>query len=318
MVAWLRADSGRFERELNQAAAGGLRLVAVTDGLPCAFAILQTPQDTGAQDEYRVVRDNDVAAQLPALVEAGFIPKWSAPGVGTRYNVILERGPSASATGAWRAIEFAKLEELEPALVAAAGDGFQARVLVRPPNRSWPGLSSRGMILLSKMAGAGARDTRVIAGSGRNVADEAKMVSAASSDGWSVDLLFTSSRDGSQTMRRERLIVVLSRDRSAKPAPRPVTLERSSSFGMVGSGVPVASAAYWDEYLFAWSPVDRRQMWATPVRLADATATCSSIDYRLRFEAPRTQRSTIVGAIGKPGAIKGFELVLVIEERLGR
>jgi hypothetical protein len=34
-------------------------------------------------------------------------------------------------------------------------------------------------------------------------------------------------------------------------------------------------------------------------------------------EAPRTQRSTIVGALGKPGAIDGYELVLVIEERLG-
>jgi hypothetical protein len=96
-----------------------------------------------------------------------------------------------------------------------------------------------------------------------------------------------------------------------------VTLERSSSFGVVGSGIQVASAPFWDEYLFAWTPAERRQLWATPVRLADPGGQCASIEYQLRLEAPRTQRSTILGAIGKPAPIKGYELVLVIEERFG-
>ncbi len=314
-VVWLRADAGRFERDLNQAAARGLRVAAVTDGLPCGFAVLQTPEQTSAQDEYRVVRDDAVQVQLPTLVEAGFIPKWSAPGAGTRYHVIFERGPSSTPSGAWRAVEFAKLEELEPALVAAAAEGYQARMLVRPPNRSWPGLSSRGMVLISRTTGAGARDARVLTGSGRDVADEARALAGATQQGWSLDLMFTATV--TLSTRRERLLMVLSRDRSAKPAARAVTLERSSSFGMVGSGVPVASAAFWDEYLFAWAPADRRQVWATPIRLSEADAQCSSIEYRLRLEAPRTQRSTIVGAVGKPAPIKGYELVLVIEERLG-
>jgi hypothetical protein len=69
--------------------------------------------------------------------------------------------------------------------------------------------------------------------------------------------------------------------------------------------------------LFAWAAAERRQVWATPIRLSGADAQCSSIEYRLRLEAPRTQRSTIVGAIGKPAPIKGYDLVLVIEVRLG-
>jgi hypothetical protein len=316
-VAWVRADDGRFERELNQLADRGLRLAAITDGLPCALAVMQTPEESGAQDEYRVVRDNDLSAQLPSLLEAGFVPRLSAPGIGTRYNVVFERGPRGT-TAAWRVVEFAKLEDLDPALAALGAEGYQARVLVRPPIRSWIGLSSKGVMLAARASTAGARETRVIVGSGRNVEDEAKALSAATRDGWGLDVLFTSSRDGSLTLRRERLVLVLSRDRSATPTLSGVTLERRASFGSVGSGVPVAAAAYWDEYLFAWTPRERRQTWATPIRLADASATCSSIEYRLRIDAPRTQRSTIVGAIGKPGAINGYELVLVIEERFGR
>jgi hypothetical protein len=314
-VVWLRADGGRFERDLNQAAARGLRLAAVSDGLPCACAVLQTPEESGGQDEYRVVKDGEVAPQLPTLVEAGFVPRLSAQGAGNRYNVIFERGPSSTSTAVWRAVEFAKLEDLEVALVAAAGEGYQARVLVRPPNRSWPGMSSRGLLLAARLPGATARETRIIAGSGRDVADEAKALTAATGQGWSLDLMFTAT--GTLSARRERLMLLLSRDRSVKPSGRAVTLERSSSFGLVGSAVQVASVPFWDEYLFAWAPADRRQVWARPVRLGEAGEQCSSIEHQLRLEGPRAERSTIVGAVGKPAAIRGFDLVLLVEERLG-
>jgi hypothetical protein len=314
-VVWQRTDGGRFEQELNQAAARGLRLAAITDGLPCAFVVLQAPDEARLPDEYRVIGDRDLEAHLPGLVEAGFAPQWAAPATGGRSRVIARRTAASTEAEAWRVVTFAKLEDLEGAIVAAGGDGYQARVLVRVPNRSWPGLSSTGLILAAKAPGTGKRETRVIVASGRDIAEPAKALATATAQGWSLDLLFTAT--GSLSTRRERLAIVLSREPSARPATRPVSLERSSTFGRVGTGTLVASAPFWDEYLFASAPSDRRQVWATPIRLADASAQCSSIEYRLRVDAPRTERSTIVGAIAKLGAIKGYELVLAVEERLG-
>ena len=82
-VVWVRADDRSFERDLNREAARGLRLAAISDGLPCSVAALQSPERAGAPAAYRVVPEREVAAALPDLVAQGFVPKASARTFGT-------------------------------------------------------------------------------------------------------------------------------------------------------------------------------------------------------------------------------------------
>jgi len=315
-VGWIRAGGGGLERELASGARRGLRLAAVSDGLPCSIGVLQAPATAGAAPEYRVVADRDLASALDGLVPQGFVPVASTRTFGARHEVAFERLTPARPAGAWRLVDFEKLEDLPAAVSAAAEEGYRARLLVRPAFRSWPGLSERGMLLAVKAPEAAAREARVVVATKKNVDDMATAVAAATRDGWQFDLLFSSTRDGSGRGRRERAAVVLSKPRTGATPPAPVTIERRSSFGVAGDEV-VGAAAYWDEYLFASLDHDRRQAWASPVRLGANDADCGPLGLGFRFDAPRDQLADIVALLARPLPTGGFELVVVSNQRIG-
>ena len=142
-VAWVTVD-GAFERELNTHAARGLRLAATSDGLPCTVAVMQAPERAGAPAAYRVVQERELAAALDGLIDEGFMPRASARTIGTRHQVVFERTTPTRPPGDWRLIAFDKLEDLEAALVAAAGEGFQVRLIVRARSAAGRGCPRRG------------------------------------------------------------------------------------------------------------------------------------------------------------------------------
>ena len=148
-VAWVRADGG-LERGLNANGARGLRLAAVSDGLPCSVAVMQAPDGRPEPTEYRVVLDRDLAAALPGLVDDGFVPRASARTTGTRHQVVFERTATRAPALDWQVVTFDKLDDLAAALAPAAAEGYRARLLVRVPFRSWPGLSEAGMVCWSR------------------------------------------------------------------------------------------------------------------------------------------------------------------------
>jgi hypothetical protein len=315
-LGWFRAGDGSLARELDAGARRGLRLAAVSDGLPCAVGVLQAPVTPGGSVAYRVVTDRDLAGALDGLVEQGFTPVASTRTFGTRHEIAFERVTPGRPAGAWRLVDFEKLEDLAPAVAAAAAEGYRARLLVRPAFRSWPGLSERGLLLAVKVADAPARESRVVIATRRNVDDMAAEVSSLTRAGWQFDLLFSNTRDGGGNGRRERATVVLSKPRAGAVSPAPVTIERRSTFGVVGDDV-VGAVAYWDDYLFASLDHDRRQAWATPIRVATGDAGCGPLGLSFRFDAPGDQMSDIVALVAKPYPTGGFELVVVTNQRLG-
>lgn len=317
-VAWIRSGYGQLERELNTQAGKGLRVAAVSDGLPvCAIVALQQPETARASLTYRVVADKDLAGALDRLVDEGFVPRAMAPALGARRDVIFERGVERAT--AWRLVEFASFEALEPALAAAAAEGYRARVFVRPALKSWPGLSHGGMILAEKAAGGAALETRVWTSAKKNVDDLARDVAAATKAGWRMDLLFSQTRSGDDKGRRERAAAVLSRPASGAPSSAvPVKIERHSAFGMQ-SGRLVGAVAYWDEYLFATAEVDRVQTWASPIKLPARDADCGPLGLAFRFDAPRDSVWDVTGLVAKPALAGGdFDLVVLTETALGR
>ncbi len=316
-VAWVRAGDADFERDLNAHAGKGLRLAAISDGLPCAVAVLQAPERALPPIAYRVVREGDLGEALPRLAAEGFVPVGAARTFGTRHQVVFARSGPAATPSDWRLLEFEKLEDLEGALAGASAEGFRLRLFVRPPFRSWPGLSERGLVLVERREGAAARAARVLIGTKRDLKDVIDPVAAATREGWAVDAVASSARDGGRDGRRERLIVAMSRG-DAPPAdrPPPVTIERSL-FGMIGGGVPVGAASFWDAYAFAWTPAARRQIWASPVRLSEREAQCAGLEWTLSWRSGRDERSTVVALVGRPVTTGGFELVVVTEDRLG-
>lgn len=315
-IAWIRSGGGGLERELANGARRGLRLAAVSDGLPCSVGVLQAPATAAAKVEYRVVADRELAGALDGLVDEGFTPVTSTRTFGTRHDVAFERVTPAPPAVAWKLVEFEKLEDLGAAVSAAAAEGFRARLLVRPAFRSWPGLSERGMVLAAKLPQAGALETRVLVSTKRSLEDIAPAVTAATTDGWQIDLLFTSARDGGAKGRRERAVVVLSKGPVTAGLPGAVTIERRTSFGMVGDEV-VGAAAWWDEYLFATIERPRRQAWASPLRVGAGDADCGPLGLGFRFDAPRDQTYDVVALLAKPVSTGGFELVVVTNQRIG-
>lgn len=316
-VAWVRSGYGRLEAELNAQAGRGHRLAAVSDGLvACSIVAMQQPEKGGAGVSYRVVADKDLGGALDGLVDAGFRPRAMVQGIGTRREVIFERG--AERPAAWRLVEFASLDDLERALAAAGADGYRARVFVRPALKSWPGLSHGGMILAEKIANGPAVETRVWTGTKKNVDDLARDVKAATAEGWQFDLLFSQTRSGDEKGRRERAAVVLSRPSAGAPSSGvPVTIERHSAFGMQ-SGRLVGAAAYWDEYLFATAEIARVQTWASPIKLPARDADCGPLGLSFRFDAPRDSTSDVNGLVAKPAITGGdVDLVVLTESVLG-
>ena len=315
-LVWMTSRETALEREINGHAARGLRVAAVSDGLPCAVTVMQAPAKPLPPATYRVVADRDLGAALPRLTDDGYAPRfaqWSAIG---RAHVIFERDNADRANPAWQLVEFADMNALATALEAPARDGFQPRLLARYPLRSWPGLSERGQILLSKARTAKARDIRVVAGQSRNIDDVAKTVASAAATGFEFNLLATGSRDGSRTLRRERVHVVLSRD-TGMTADRAIKIERETSFGTFGSGVPLGTAPYWDDsYIHAWSPAERRQTWASPIRLSADEANCIGLSFKLRLDAPRDHSTDIVGLAARK-VLNGYELIYLTDDRLG-
>lgn len=318
-VVWVQVQDRTVERDLNREAARGFRLAAVSDGLPCTVAALQATETPGPPAAYRVVGERDLATALPGLVAEGFVPKASARTIGTRHQIIFERlGPAAGA-GEWRAIEFEKLEDLEPALVNAARDGFQVALAVRPPFRSWPGLSEKGVVLARKRAAGAAgaaREGRVILGSNRDLKDVLEPLKTATTQGWTLDGVLTSARDGGRDGRRERVVLMLSRRADATSGPA-AGIERHRSFGLFGHGVLAGAGLFWNDYLTAWSSDERRQNWATPIPLSADEASCLGIELKLRFDGLRDQTWNIVALLAKPREPSGYELVVVTETRLG-
>ncbi len=170
------------------------------------------------------------------------------------------------------------------------------------------------MLLAVKAPEAAARETRVLVSTKRNLEDVAAATTAATTDGWQVDLVFSSTRDGGPKGRRERAAILLSK--GPGDAPAAVTVERRSSFGMVGDEV-VGAAAWWDEYLFATIERPRRQAWASPVRVGAGDADCGPLGFGFRFDAPRDQSYDVVALVAKPVPSGGFELLVVTNQRLG-
>jgi hypothetical protein len=314
-VAWVTVD-GAFERDLNRAAARGLRLAAISDGLPCGVAAMQAPEAATSAATYRVVAYRDLAATLPDLLAGGFVPRLATRIVGTRHAVVFERTTPPMPPVAWRLVEFEKLEDLGAALAAVAAEGVRPRVLVRPPFRSWPGLSERGMVLAAGAERAAAVESRVLVGSNRDLKDVAPPLTAATAVGWTVDLLFSSARDGSDRLRRERLVVAMSRP-AGTTSGAAVSIERHTSFGLFGAGVIAGAAAFWNDYLTAWTPRDRRQIWASPIQLSNTEASCAGLEFKLRLDGMDDQAHDIVALLGKPRTTGGHELVVVTEQRLG-
>jgi hypothetical protein len=315
-VLWLLAGERNLERDLNREAARGFRLAAISDGLPCTVAALQTAERVGPPAAYRVVPERELAAALPDLVAQGFVPTASARMVGTRHQVVFERTTATRAEGEWRVVEFEKLEDLDGALAAAAGDGFQVQFAVRPPFRSWPGLSEKGLVLAMKPPGGVARQSRVLVGTKRDLKDVTAPLAAATGEGWTLDGLLTSSRDGSRDARRERVVLMLSRGGPATPGPA-VGIERHTSFGLFGKGVLAGAGLFWNDYLTAWVPTDRRQNWASPIQLSALEASCVGIELKLRFDGMNDQAWDIVALLAKPRDPAGYELVVVTEQRFG-
>ncbi len=316
-VAWTTAGEGGLERELNAHAARGLRVAAVSDGLPCTVTALQAPEKASPPVSYRVVADRDLAAAIGTLTADGFAPRLAHRRVAGRAHVIFERG-GADRPATWRLIEFADLDALQPAIATAAADGFQVRILVRYPLKSWPGLSEKGLILASKREGGKAREVQVVVGQSSRIETAAQAVADAAAKGFGFDLLFTGSRDGSANARRERLLVLLSRETGAAGTPVPVKLERSTSFGTFGSGVPLGVVPFWDDsYVYAWSPAPRRQTWASPIRLSANESTCAGLSLKLRIDAPHDQISSIVALAARRLPTGGYELVYVTDQRMG-
>lgn len=316
-VAWVRSGYGRLERELNTQAGRGYRVAAVSDGLAsCSIVAMQQPEKGGAGVDYRVVADKDLGGALGRLVGDGYVPRAMVQGLGTRRDVIFERGGVKA--GAWRLVEFASLDDLERALGAAAVESFRARLFVRPALKSWPGLSHGGMILAEQTANAAAIETRVWTGASKNVTDLARDVAAATKGGWSFDLLFSQTRSGDEKGRRERAVAVLSRPASGAPTSGvPVTIERHDAFGMQ-TGRLVGAAAFWDAYLFATLGVERVQTWASPIKLPAADADCGPLGLSFRFDAPRDSTYDVNGLLAKPGLSAGdVDLVVLTETVLG-
>lgn len=321
-VAWIViASEDATERQMNAEATRGLRLAAVTEGLACPVAVMQTPDppQPGAAS-YRLVSDRELAAELPGLTDEGWEPRGLIHRLGGRAHVIWERRERLkdARIAAWRPIEFSSPDTLEADLAAAAQEGFQPRLLARNYLRSWPGLSEKGMLLLSQRPGAKPREVRVLRGTKRDVDDLGKEVEALAAEGWGLDVAFTASRDGNRTTRRERAYLIFSRETGTRGPATPLRLVRATSWGMVGAGEPVFGAAYWNDFLFLFRPAERRQSWATPIRLSAMEAQCGGLAMKLRIDGQREQRSTIVGAAARPvQGTDGFELVLLLDERLG-
>jgi len=313
-VVWLRAGDADLERDLNREAARGLRLAAISDGLPCPVAALQAPATAGAPAAYRVVADRDLAASLVSLTGEGFVPKAAARVVGTRHHVVFERVAPRPA-GTWRLLEFEKLEDLAGVLEGAAAEGFRPAVLVRVPFRSWPGLSARGLLLAERPADGAPRATRVLIGTRRDLDDVQGPLRAATAEGWSLDLLFTSARDGSEQLRRERVVLVLSRA-GGNTTGRAVEIERRTTFGIFGD-VFAGAAAFWNDYVSASTDQDRRQVWATPTRLSAGEANCARIEFALRLDGLDEHTFDIVGLVARPMQPDGYELLTLTQHRLG-
>jgi hypothetical protein len=315
-VVWMTSRDAALERELNAQAARGLRVAAVSDGLPCAVTVMQAPAQPLPPASYRVVADRDLGASLPPLTDQGYVPRFAQRSATGRAHVIFEKLTDRGAVAAWQLVEFADMNALSAALEAPAREGFQPRLLARYPLKTWPGLSERGQILLAKRANATAREVRVIAGQSRNVDAVAKAVADAAAAGFGFDLLATGSRDGSTMLRRERLHVVLSREGGAA-AERAIHIERESSFGTFGSGIPLGVAPFWDDsYVHATSPAERRQTWASPIRLSVNEASCIGLSFKLRIDGPRDHSSDIVGLAARK-VLNGYELIYVTDQRLG-
>lgn len=315
-VVWVRADDADFERDLNQNAARGLRLAAISDGLPCSIAALQTPEGEAPPTTYRVVRENDLAKALPTLADEGFVPTRSAQVTfGTRHQVVFERAAGKGMSEEWRLVSFEKIEDLEGALSSAAAGGFRARLLVRLPLRSWAGLSERGLVLTARPRDSAARTVKVLVGTKSDLKDAIAPLADATKAGWDLDVVASSSRDGARDGRRERLVMALSRGDGAAAGARPVTLSRST-FGMIGRAIPIAAVPFWDQFAFAWTPAERRQIWASPIRLSEADSQCGGLETRMRWKAPDEQRSTIVSLIARKLSTGGYELVVVTADRL--
>lgn len=316
-VVWLDASHAGLERDLNREATRGLRLAAVSDGLPCTVAAMQTPEPAGAPAAYRVVAERDLGASLAALTAEGYVPRASARTVGTRHQVVFERlAPSAQA-GEWRLLSFEKLEDLDAVAGAAAAEGYQVRLAVRAPFRSWPGLSEPGLLLAARTAGAPARQSRVLIGTNRDLKDVAGPLKTATAEGWSVDGVLTSARDGGRDGRRERVVVILSRGADAATPGGAVTIERQSSFGILGSGPLVGSGIFWNDYLTAWRPAERRQVWGSPVQLSKYEAGCAGLALKMRLDGHDDEAHDIVALLGRPRATDAYELIVVTEQRLG-
>jgi hypothetical protein len=316
-IGWLRPGAGNLEREMNVQASRGLRFASASDGLPsCAVVVMQAPEKAGAAAEYRVVSDKDLSGALDRLVAQGFVPRGSARGLGLRHEVIFERIAPAAAGGAWRLVEFEKVEELLSALAAPAGEGFRPALLVRPAYRSWPGLSERGMLLVMKAPGAVPLDVQVHTATRRNVDDLTRDVEAATSSGWRFDLLFAHTRDGGPKGRRERATVLLSKPRSGTAPAAPVRIERRASFGILGD-VVLGAAAYWDEVLTASIRADRRQAWASPVRLAARDVDCGPLGFAFKFDAPNDQAWSVTGLVAKPSSSAGdYDLYVLSDQNM--
>ncbi len=315
-VVWLLAGERNLERDLNREAARGFRLAAISDGLPCTVAALQSAERAGPAAAYRVVPEGELAGALPDLIAQGFVPVASARMVGTRHQVVFERTTATSKPSEWRAIEFDKLEDLEGAIAAAASDGFHVKLAVRPPFRSWPGLSEKGLVLAMKVPGTGVRQSRVLIGTKRDLKDVAAPLAAATGEGWTLDGLLTSARDGGRDGRRERVVLMLSRG-SDTTSGSAVGIERHTSFGLFGKGVLAGAGLFWNDYLTAWVPTDRRQNWASPIQLSSLEASCAGIAFKLRVDGMNDQTWNIVALLAKPREPGGYELVVVTEQRFG-
>jgi hypothetical protein len=313
-IAWLRSGHGTLERDLNAHAARGLRFAAASDGLPsCSVVVMQAPAKPGGSVDYRVVADRALADTLPGLVEQGFVPRGAARGVGMRHEVIFERTPVRSNAG-WRLVEFEKIEDLQSALAEPAGEGYRPALLVRPAFRSWGALSERGMVLVTKAPAAPAFDVQVFAATRKNVDDLARDVEAATAAGWHLNLLFAHTRDGGPRGRRERASVVLSKPRSGAASSSTVRIERRPSFGVLGD-VVIGAAAYWDEVLVASVKAERRQAWASPVRLGARDVDCGPLGFAFRFDAPGDQTWSITSLVAKPASTAGdYELFVVSDQ----
>lgn len=316
-LLWDRAGVGNLERTLNAGARRGLRLAAVSDGLPsCSVIVMQAPETAGAPAEYRVVGEKELAGALDGLVAQGFVPRFAPPGIGTRREVVFEKASPQPPGDTWRLIEFEKLEDMAAALATAAADGFRPRLLVRPPFRSWPGLSEPGKVLAAKPRDGAAMESRVVMTTRKNVDAESRDVAASTKAGWQVDLFFTSSRDGGPTGRRERGVVVLSRAAGATRGVE-VTIERRASFGIVAETF-LGAGQYWDEYLFASAAHERRQTWASPLRLGARDVGCGPLPFGFLFDAPKDLAWSIIGLVARPAVSgQGAELLYITDQTIG-